>query len=66
MQPGNLVKVTQASIGTPKGTMGLVLKIEPSNFETDVSFLYCKIQICNEQQQIVRRLGRDLEVVKCK
>ena len=29
MQPGNLVKITRASIGIPNGTIGLILKVYP-------------------------------------
>jgi hypothetical protein len=60
VQPGNLVKITRASIGIPNGTIGLVLKVYPGGSDVDA---VAYIQICNAQQRTVRRLERDLEVL---
>ena len=61
MQAGDLVKITRAGIGVPKGMVGLILKtVEPRPNEYDI--LYHEIQLCNENR-VVRRLERDLEVI---
>jgi len=61
MQAGDLVKITRAGIGVPKGMAGLILKtVEPRPNEYDI--LYHEIQLCNENR-VVRRLERDLEVI---
>jgi len=59
MRPGDLVKITRASVGIPNGTIGLILKIYPGGFVDDM----VDVQICNAQQRTVRRLERDLEVI---
>ncbi len=60
MQPGNLVKITRASIGIPNGTIGLILKVYPGGHDVDDMV---DIQTCDVRQRTVRRLERDLEVV---
>ena len=60
MQPGNLVKITRASIGIPSGTIGLILKAYPGGSDVDDMI---DIQLCSAQQRTVRRLERDLEVI---
>ena len=61
MQPGNLVKITRASIGIPNGTIGLILKVYPG--AGPLAGDLADIRICNAQQRTVRRLERDLEVI---
>jgi len=57
VQPGNLVKITRASIGVPIGTIGLII-------ETHMPFGYCDVQLCGlEKMRTVRRMPRDLEVI---
>ena len=61
MQPGNLVKITRASIGIPNGTIGLILKVYPG--AGPLAGDLADIQLCSAQQRTVRRLERDLEVI---
>ena len=60
MQPGNLVKITRASIGVPEGTIGLILKVYSGG---QLPGCVTDVLICNAQQRTVRRLVRDLEIV---
>ena len=60
MRPGDLVKFMVARIGTPKGAIGLVLKVHPGGNDVDDMI---DVQICNAQQRTVRRLERDIEVI---
>jgi len=62
VQPGNLVKITRASIGIPIGTIGLILKVFTPYPGSQTQAL-ADIQICNAEQRTVRRLERDLEVI---
>jgi len=62
MQAGDLVKITRAGIGVPKGMVGLILKtVEPRPNEYDI--LYHEVQLCNDKNRVIRRLERDLEVI---
>ena len=61
MQPGNLVKITRAGIGVPANSLGLIVacnRSEPRHW-----FIY-DIQLARPDNRVVRRLARDLEVVK--
>ena len=60
MQPGDLVKITRPGIGVPKETVGLILKTLATG--PDQRYDYYQVQLCNENR-VIRRLERDLEVV---
>jgi len=60
VQPGNLVKITRGSIGRPKGSIGLALKVYPGGYDVDDII---DVQLCGVQQRTVRCLERDLEVI---
>ena len=66
MKPGNLVKTTRASIGYPKGTVGLVVNVVRNiGLDADLKFVY--VQICGHEKRDYnterRYLDRDLELV---
>jgi len=61
MQPGNLVKITRAGVGVPKGTVGLILSTVATG--PDQRYDYHEVQLCSRKNRVVRRLERDLEVI---
>ena len=58
--------MTRASIGVPKGTIGLILethKVDNTAPFTD-ELIYHDVQLCGlEKMRTVRRMPRDLEVI---
>ena len=65
---GKLVRITRASIGVPKGTLGLVLKATKGatwKEEGDLPpwFVYT-VLLCQPDHREISRLERDLEVVE--
>jgi len=60
MQAGNLVKITHGSIGRPKGSIGLILKVYSGGRS---AYDMIDVQLCGAQQRTVRCLERDLEVI---
>ena len=57
MQVGNLVKIKRASIGLPKGSIGLIVR----HFAQSTYSHLFEIQFTNGRT--VRLLSRDLEVI---
>ena len=68
MQIGDLVKITRASIGIPKGSIGLILKTRISKTNAiGASYFIHEIQLCGipkRQGGNRQYLERDLEVVR--
>ena len=63
MRAGDLVKVTRASIGVPKGSIGLIIKSHEPRAETIKHSLH-EVQLYGVKLGCNRRfLSRDLEVV---
>ena len=66
VQPGNLAKITRASIGVPIGTIGLILgthKVNNTAPFTD-EIVYHDVQLYGlKNPRTVRRMPRDLEVI---
>ena len=66
MKPGDLVKLTRASIGIPNGTLGLILSTVEATPNTH-TILYHNVKLYGlkkpKSPKIVRRLPRDLEVI---
>jgi len=66
VQPGNLVKITRASIGVPIGTIGLILethKVDNTAPFTE-EIIYHDVRLCGlENKRTIRRMPRDLEVI---
>ena len=60
MQPGNLVRITRASIGVPAGTIGLITNFYPTATSRTVEIW--EVQLLNGRER--RYLKRDLEVVE--
>ena len=61
MKVGDLVRITKARIGVPADSLGLIVSCgasKPRNW-----FIY-NIQLARPDGLVIRRLGRDLEVVK--
>ena len=61
MKCGDLVRIPKARIGVPANSLGLIvaaLRSEPRHW-----FIY-EIQLIDTDNRVVRRLARDLEVVK--
>ncbi len=74
MQVGNLVKITRASIGVPRDSMGMIIKVtEPrgdyvdqfgENMYPPIIFIVQLVCMHGEYSSVPRRyLPRDLEVV---
>ena len=69
MKPGNLVKTTQAGIGIPTGSIGLIVKVnkkEGINYSADEgwdAFDVFTVLMCGCKFSKRRYLARDLEVV---
>ena len=62
MKVGDLVRITKARNGVPANSLGLIVSCgasRPRNW-----FIY-NIQLAGPDSRVVRRLSRDLEVVKC-
>ena len=65
MKVGDLVKIKEARIGTPAGTLGLIVETFQSASRPEwSSYQIHAVQLANGH--IVRRTTGDLEVVKCK
>ena len=70
MKPGDLVKITRASIGVPRDTIGLILKtVEPEDAKL-YDLEYHVVQLVNPPHDSTRLktrryLPRDLEVISC-
>jgi len=65
LKPGDLVKITRASVGIPLYTVGLILqthKVENTAPFTE-ELIYHEVQLCIAQQRTVRRTSRDLELI---
>jgi len=63
VQPGDLVKITRASIGVPIGTIGLILYKTIVGTSTFPYYQY-HVQMCGLRLPLTRRwLARDLEVI---
>ncbi len=60
MQPGNLVRITRASIGVPAGTIALITNFYPTATSRTVEIW--KVQLLSGRTR--RYLKRDLEVVE--
>ena len=64
MKSGDLVKIKRAGIGVPEDTLGLIIRVEALVWEELKVF---EVQICDVSplgtHRIVRRIGRDLEVI---
>jgi hypothetical protein len=59
VQPGDLVKVTRASIGVPINTLGLILAAH----EGLNDYMVYDIQLCSTKRRRIIRLSQDLEVI---
>ena len=60
MKVGDLVRITKARIGVPANSLGLIVganRSDPRHW-----FIY-KVQLTRADNIVVRRLGRDLEVI---
>ena len=72
MQPGNLVRITRASIGVPKDTIGLVVKaraIDDNVPDADEVYILFHVQLlcmpARGMNGVVRRyLAQDLRKLK--
>jgi len=65
MKCGDLVKIKEARIGVPAGTLGLIVERHINRRSTFPHFVY-EIQLTHKANHVIKRLARDLEVVKCK
>ena len=63
MQAGDLVRIPKARIGTPANSLGLIVA---ANRSEPRHWLIYDIQLVRPDSRVVKRLARDLEVVKCK
>ena len=63
MKCGDLVRIPKARIGVPANSLGLIVA---ANRSEPRHWLIYDIQLMNTDNRVVRRLGRDLEVVQCK
>ena len=59
MKAGNLVKTTQARIGVPRGTIGLIVRSANTNQDNIIH----EIQLVRNDQRKILRMERDLEVI---
>ena len=67
MGSGDLVRNTRASLGIPKGTVGLIINKQKSATAgqyDDESYYVYEIQWLGRQMSHSRRLERDLEVIE--
>ena len=62
MKVGDLIRNTRASLGIPKGSVGLITK-KHTSAEIDGYYIY-EIQWLGRQMSHSRRLARDLEVIE--
>ena len=62
MKSGDLVRITRASFGVPKGTIGLITKVEPSiSME---KLVYYSVLIRVKDKSVERRyLREDLRLI---
>ena len=60
MTPGTLVSTTQARIGGPHGTIGLVVR----SAKTNQTITIHEIQLVRDDQRKILRMERDLEIVQ--
>ena len=68
MKVGDLVKITRAGIGVPKGTIGLILKThkQPRSHEpfNEFGWIYHDVQLYGLKNiRTVRRIPKELEVI---
>jgi len=67
MKPGNLVRITRASIGVPKGTLALIVRHRPGIDYYAEPFAYWEVIVSGGVRGLAgtkrRYLPRDLEVV---
>ena len=66
MSIGDLVRNTRASLGIPKGTMGLIINKQKSATAgqyDDESYYVYEIQWLGRQMSHSRRIEQDLEVI---
>ena len=66
MSIGDLVRNTRASLGIPKGTMGLIINKQKSATAgqyDDESYYVYEIHWVGRQMSHSRRMARDLEVI---
>lgn len=61
MKCGDLVRIPKARIGVPANSLGLIIG---ANRSEPRHWLIYEVQLMNPDNRVVRRLGRDLEVVK--
>jgi len=59
MTPGTLVRTTQARIGVPRGTIGLIVRSAKTNQNNTIH----EIQLARDDQRKILRMERDLEVI---
>ena len=59
MTPGTLVRTTQARIGVPRGTIGLIVRSAKTNQNNTIH----EIQLVRDDQRKILRMERDLEVI---
>ena len=63
MQPGDLVRITRASIGVPKGSIGLIVKVRDTRVDQHARpFPVWHVQILNGPLR--RYLTQDLRKLK--
>ena len=60
MKVGDLIRNTRASLGIPKGSMGLITGM---HFNAAGGYYIYEIQWLGRQMSHSRRLARDLEVI---
>ncbi len=70
MKSGDLVKIKRAGIGVPEDTLGLIIRCSPTSLQPAKgprAVRLFEVQICDVSplgtHRIVRRIGRDLEVI---
>ena len=66
MKIGDLIRNTRASLGIPKGTVGLIIDKQKSAIAgkyDDESYYVYEIQWLGRRMSHSRRLARDLEVI---
>lgn len=63
MKCGDLVRIPKARIGIPANSLGLIIGANGTSIR---HWLIYEVQLMNPDNRVVRRLGRDLEVIKCK
>lgn len=60
MAPGTLVRTTQARIGVPRGTIGLIIRCG----KTDSNAIIHELQLIGDDLRKILRMERDLEIVQ--